>query len=85
MDYPVLLDESGQVGRAYGAKTTPHMFVITPDGKLAYKGAIDDDKSPGKLGQMNYVKESLDALGSGRAPATAETPSYGCSVKYAAS
>lgn len=83
MDYPILLDESGKVGLAYGAKTTPHMYVVTPDGKLAYQGAIDDNASPAKLGGTNYVKKALEAVLAGRAVETAQTKPYGCSVKYA--
>lgn len=82
MPFPVLLDESGDVGRAYGAKTTPHLFIVTPDGKVAYTGAIDDDRSADQLGETNYVLEALHALMQGEKIATAETQPYGCSVKY---
>jgi peroxiredoxin len=82
MDFPILLDESGAVGRAYGAKTTPHMFVIASDGTLAYAGAIDDDRSPSTLGKVNYVADALDALLVGKPVPVKETQSYGCSVKY---
>jgi peroxiredoxin len=80
--YPVLLDESGKVGLAYGAKTTPHMFVIAPDGKLAYQGAIDDEPALDKLGKTNYVGLALADLAAGKPVATAQTQPYGCSVKY---
>ena len=83
MTFPVLLDESGEVGKAYGAKTTPHMFIITPDGKVAYAGAIDSDNSADKLGETNYVLEFLNAMAAGKELPTAETKPYGCSVKYA--
>jgi len=83
MEFPVLLDEDGAVGRAYGAKTTPHMFVIAPDGTVAYAGAIDDDNSANKLGATNYVSAALAAVLAGKAPAVAEARPYGCSVKYA--
>lgn len=82
MTFPVLMDESGDVGRAYGAKTTPHMFVITPDGTVAYAGAIDDDRSAANLGATNYVADALAALLKGETVATASTKPYGCSVKY---
>ena len=62
MLFPILLDESGTVGRAYGAKTTPHMFVIGKDGKVAYSGAIDNDPSPTKPGERNYIISALRAL-----------------------
>ena len=81
--FPILLDESGEVGKAYGAKTTPHMFVIAPDGKLAYAGAIDDDRSPSTLGKVNHVADAIDALLAGKPVAVKETQPYGCSVKYA--
>ncbi|HYF14991.1 MAG TPA: thioredoxin family protein [Phycisphaerales bacterium] len=78
--YPVLLDESGDVGRAYGAKTTPHMFVIGKDGKVAYMGAIDDKSD--KPGKTNYVSKALDELLAGTTVSMPETKPYGCSVKY---
>jgi peroxiredoxin len=74
--YPILLDPTGAVGRAYGAKTTPHMFVIDREGVLAYAGAIDDMKD------HNYVAAALDAVLEGKKPEKTETKSYGCSVKY---
>ena len=80
--FPVLLDESGAVGRAYGAKTTPHMFVISSQGLVAYNGAIDDNPSPTTLGETNYVLEALHAVLSDVPVKTASTKPYGCSVKY---
>ena len=80
--FPLLIDEAGEVGRAYGAKTTPHMFIITPDGTIAYNGAIDDNRSADKLGDTNYVAVALATLAEGKTIKTAETPPYGCSVKY---
>lgn len=79
---PWLLDSTGATGKAYGAKTTPHMFVIDAKGVLAYSGAIDDDKDGKNDKAKNYVKEAVDALLKGSAVATATTESYGCSVKY---
>lgn len=81
--FPLLLDADGAVGRAYGAKTTPHMFVIDKHGVVAYAGAIDDDASPGKPGETNHVADALKAVLAGGIPAVAETRPYGCSVKYA--
>ena len=78
--YPVLYDTSGEVGRAYGAKTTPHMFVIDESGKLAYNGAIDS--GPGEK-STNYVDAALTALANGKRPDPAVTQPMGCSVKYA--
>jgi hypothetical protein len=83
MAYPILLDESGAVGKKYGAKTTPHMFVIAPDGTLIYKGAIDNDKSPENVGSTIYVRAAVDQFRKGGKVETSETTSYGCSVKYA--
>ena len=84
--YPTLLDPDGAVGRLYGARTTPHMFVIDTRGVLRYDGAIDDDPRGSKeTGQrVQYVSEALDAILSGGDPAMATTRPYGCSVKYAA-
>jgi peroxiredoxin len=85
--HPILVDETGAVGKAYGATNTPHMFVIGRDGKLAYRGAIDNspdgEKGSPKGGVLvEYVSAALDDLGAGRPVRTAETKAYGCSVKY---
>ena len=82
--YPVLYDAEGGVGRAYGARTTPHMFVIDGAGKLVYAGAIDDDPPgrQGKAARRNHVVAALAALAAGRSPDPAATTPYGCSVKY---
>jgi peroxiredoxin len=80
-----LRDPDGTVGRTYGAKTTPSMFVVNPDGKLIYAGAIDDKPStdPNDIpGASNYVAACLDASLAGKPVATKSTVSYGCSVKY---
>ncbi len=85
VQYPVLDDRSGRVGKAYGAKTTPHMFVIDKAGRIAYDGAIDNaplGKLPAGQKYVNYVAEVLDALLAGKPVTTAQTKSYGCSVKY---
>ena len=84
IDYPILLDESGEVGLAYGAKTTPHMFVIRKDGVLVYSGAIDDDPRGTKTDRINYVQAAVTACTAGGDVATSQTKSYGCSVKYGA-
>ncbi len=81
----VLLDASGTVGRAYGAKTTPHMFVISPDGVVAYNGAIDDRPTSDLAdldGATRYVASALAAVTEGRDAEPATTAPYGCSVKY---
>ncbi len=82
--YPILYDRSGDVGHAYGAKTTPDMFVIDASGTLVYAGAIDDDP-PGReaaAGRRNYVDGALTALADGAPVDPASTRPYGCSVKY---
>lgn len=81
----ILLDEDGQVGKLYNAKTTPEMFVINGEGTLVYMGAIDDradTKEASIDGATNYVTAALDALESGEPVETAKTKPYGCSVKY---
>ena len=82
-----LLDARGVVGKAYAATTTPEMFVITPAGRVAYMGAIDD-KPTNKVEDIpssrNHVLAALDELRAGKAVSVAKTRSYGCSVKYAA-
>lgn len=80
--YPILLDETGATGKNYGAKTTPHMYVIAADGTLAYMGAIDDDNSIDKMGKTNYVAKALDELLAGKKVTTTSTDAYGCAVKY---
>ena len=82
LPFPVLLDESGATGRAYGAKTTPHCFVINAEGKIVYAGAIDNNKNVDKGGDKNYVKMALDETIAGKAVTEATTAPYGCSVKY---
>jgi len=82
----VLLDPSGTVGKLYGAQTTPHMFVINPEGKVIYAGAIDSTPSPRSAdiaGSVNYVAKALDEAMSGGTVTTSATKAYGCSVKYA--
>jgi len=81
----ILLDPEGNVGRSYGAKVTPHMFVINPEGSLIYQGAIDDipSASPGDIpNAKNYVAAALDAAMSGQPIERASSKPYGCSVKY---
>lgn len=81
----VVLDADGTIGKLYGAKTTPHMFIITPDGKLAYDGAIDS-KATAKVADIetatNYVSAALADLEAGKPVATPVSKPYGCSVKY---
>lgn len=80
-----LLDPEGTVGKAYGAKATPHMFVIDPKGTLVYAGAIDDNSSAdiSEKANVNYVQKALDEGMASKPISVASTPAYGCSVKYA--
>jgi peroxiredoxin len=77
-------DSSGKLGKAYGMRTTPHLFVIDQKGILAYQGAIDD--RPASSGDpraaRNYVREAVQKLQAGEKPAVAQTKPYGCGVKY---
>jgi peroxiredoxin len=81
----ILLDESGEIGRAYGAKTTPTMFVVGADGTLIYKGAIDDRPTFAKdtiSGAKNYVRQAVNETREGKQVSEPATAAYGCSVKY---
>ena len=85
LPYPILDDRSGRVGRAYGAKTTPHMYVINRRGRIVYEGAIDNSplgKASGGKEVINYVDKALEELTTGRRVSMAKTEPYGCSVKY---
>ena len=82
----LLLDPDGKVGHAYGAKTTPDMYIINPEGKLAYEGAIDSKASTSVADlkvATNYVKVALDDSMNGKSVPQTVTRPYGCSVKYA--
>lgn len=81
----ILLDESGKIGKAYGAKTTPHMYVIDPNGNVAYAGGIDDNDSADSAiipKSKNYVTAALDAGMAGKKIEVASARPYGCGVKY---
>lgn len=85
MPTQVLFDADGKVGKTYGAKTTPHMYIIKPDGILAYIGAIDSIKStdPADIASAtNYVTQAMDQLQANKAVSQPLTKPYGCSVKY---
>ena len=84
LTYPILDDRTGKTGLAYGAKTTPHMFIMDTDGKIVYSGAIDN--SPlGKKEEVviNYVDKALAEIISDKTVSISNTDPYGCSVKYA--
>jgi hypothetical protein len=80
-----LIDADGKVGKLYDAKTTPHMYIIDPEGMLRYAGAIDDTpstKADDLKTASNYVSAAMDNLLAGKAVETSLTKAYGCSVKY---
>src|SRR5437870_9337390 len=84
----LLLDPEGNAGRAYGAKNTPNMVIINPEGKIIYRGGIDSKATPHPSdipSSTNYVKAALDQSLSGKSVSTPETKPYGCSVKYKSS
>ncbi|MFG0256818.1 MAG: redoxin domain-containing protein [Phycisphaerales bacterium JB043] len=84
IEYPVLMDHSGDVGRLYSARTTPGMYIVDTEGVLRYAGAIDDKPSakPHQLPSINYVDAALEAILAGTEVEYTETKQYGCSVKY---
>jgi hypothetical protein len=83
-----LMDSDGTIGRAYGARTTPHMFVIDGNGRVAYAGAIDS-KPTGKVADIetatNYVTQAVKELAAGKPVSLPSTAPYGCSVHYGTS
>lgn len=81
MAYPVLMDMSGEVGKMYDAKTTPHMFIIASDGTLLYDGAIDNN--PRGNADVNYVRQALEQALNGETVTESKSKPYGCNVKYA--
>jgi peroxiredoxin len=83
----MLMDDSGQVGRAYGARTTPHMYIIDPKGVLVYAGGIDDKRTANPEDvktAKNFVRAALAESLAGKAVSTPTATPYGCSVKYSA-
>jgi peroxiredoxin len=82
LTYPILQDPQGNVGRTYEARTTPHMYVIDPQGVLRYAGAIDDDPRDRSDEDTNYVRDAVTAILAGNDPPVSSTQPYGCTVKY---
>jgi peroxiredoxin len=84
IEYPILLDEAGTVGHAYGAKVTPHMFIIDGKGNLVYRGGVDN--APGGKAEggtaVNYIENALAELKAGKAITKNDTNANGCGVKY---
>jgi peroxiredoxin len=83
INYPILNDATGATGHAYGAKSTPGMYIIDKTGNLVYSGAIDNDPQGDKTEKVNYVSKALDEILAGKPVSIAETKSYGCAVHYA--
>jgi peroxiredoxin len=84
ISHPILVDEGGKVGKAYGAKTTPHIYVVDPKGTLAYAGSLDNAPR-GEVppaGYRGYVAEAIEATRTGQPVKAAQTQPWGCSVKY---
>jgi peroxiredoxin len=83
----MLMDDAGTIGRAYGARTTPHMYIVDPQGTLVYAGGIDDKRSanPADIpSAKNFVRVALNELLAGKPVSTPTSAPYGCSIKYAA-
>ena len=83
--YPILDDHNGTTGRAYNATNTPHIFIIDPDGNIAYKGSVDNapmGKVTGGGDYISYVDKALEELTTGKEVTTKSTKPYGCTVKY---
>jgi peroxiredoxin len=81
----ILMDPKGEIGRAYGAKVTPHMYVIDPKGTVVYAGAIDDKRSANPADvkmSTNHVAVALAELAAGKPVVNAATTAYGCTIKY---
>lgn len=80
-NFPYIYDSSQKMGHDYGARVTPHVFVLDSERKVAYIGAIDDNQNPEKVTKQ-YLRDALDALLAGKTPPVAETKAFGCSIKY---
>jgi len=80
---PILLDADGKVGKAYNAKVTPTMVVISTDGVVAYEGQMDSETSPSKTGEIIYPREAVKSLLAGETVTKKQTKAVGCGVKYA--
>jgi len=80
-NFPYLYDSTQKIARDYGAKVTPHVFVLDGERKIAYLGAIDDDKQAKKV-KKHHLRDALDALLDGKKPPKEATKQFGCSIKY---
>jgi thiol-disulfide isomerase/thioredoxin len=82
MKIPYVVDDTSAVARAFGASVTPEAFLFDKAGKLAYHGTIDDNRQDASRVKAHYLKDALDAVVAGKAPAVAETKGLGCSIKF---
>jgi thiol-disulfide isomerase/thioredoxin len=82
LPYPYVVDETQETARAYGAKVTPHIFLLDASGKLVYRGRVDDSLEQDKVKSRDFAS-ALEALATGQPVKVAETKAFGCSVKYA--
>lgn len=80
-NFPYIIDETQKIARAYGARVTPHIFVVGKDGKIAYRGAIDDSKNPRRV-KKRYLRDAIDALLAGKAVPVSSTKAFGCTIKW---
>ena len=81
-NFPYLRDDSQEVARAYGGTHTPHVFLLDSGGVLRYRGAIDDNFEDPDAVQQTYLRDALDAVLAGEAPAVETSPARGCSIKW---
>jgi peroxiredoxin len=82
LPYPILSDQTGIVGKAYGATNTPQMVIVGPEGEMLYNGAIDNNRSANQLGDINYVAQAFDEILAGKDISVKRNKPYGCTVKY---
>ncbi|HEY7372443.1 MAG TPA: thioredoxin family protein [Polyangia bacterium] len=82
MKIPYVVDDTSAVARAFGASVTPEAFLFDKAGKLAYHGTIDDNRQDASKVKAHYLKDALDAVVAGKAPAVSETKGLGCSIKF---
>ena len=80
-NFPYVIDPDQKVGKAFGATSTPHVFVIGSDRKIEYMGAFDDDENPEKVDE-HYVRDAVTALLAGKEPEVTESRQRGCPIRY---
>jgi thiol-disulfide isomerase/thioredoxin len=82
MKIPYVVDDTSGVAKAFGASVTPEAFLFDKGGKLAYHGAVDDNRNEPDKVKARYLKDALDAVVAGKAPPVAETKGLGCGIKF---